>query len=375
MKFYKSGVLTAAILMAIAAAGCGTTAQQGQSATAVNSYKITASDTQVPTSFTGNISAQTTAAVRARVSGHVVEKYVQGGETVVAGQPLFRLDARTYEANLANARASAAQANAAFVNADKDSERYRVLAEQGAVSQQTYDNQASTAAQSRAAYEASAAQVRLAEDNLEDTIVYAPFDGTLEMDDIDLGTFVTAGSTTLVTINSENPVAVDFSMSETEYLALMNGDDGIGGGSNLQLQLSDGSIYAYTGSIVQAGKNIDTGTGKIQLKASFPNPDRLLLPGMYATVVAPGKTIRNAILVPSRALLQVLDKNFLMVVKDGKIEQMPVQVGATQGIYTVVTGGIEAGAEIVVDGLTKVRNGSEVKATLLTKGQVESGSK
>lgn len=380
MKARYIGSLAAALVIAVTAAGCGGTQQQAGQATAVNAYKITASDTQVESSFAGSVIPQNKVAVHARVTGHVLEKYVQGGERVTAGQPLFKLDNRQYEASLASAQATAAQANAAYRNSELDLSRYQTLANEDAIARQTLDTQASTAAQNRAAYEAYEAQVKIAQDNLNDTVIYAPFDGTLEMDDVDLGTFVTAGSTTLVTLDSSDPVYVEFSMSEAEYLALMNknggqsSDQNVQNADNLQLKLADGSTYAYPGHIVQASKALDSSTGKLVMKAQFPNPDHLLLPGMYATVVSPGATLQNAILIPTKALTQVLDKSFVMVVQeDGKVKQVPVTVGSTQGAFTIINGGIQVGEEIVVDGLTKIRNGSEVKATLVSRDQLAAG--
>lgn len=382
-----SGLVAASLAALVLVSGCGGQKAPGQGAVEVNSYKITASDTNVQESFNGTVLAQNSIAVRANVSGRVVEKYVKGGDTVRAGQPLYRLDGRQYEANLANAQANAARSNAAYQNSQVDLQRYQALAREDAIARQTLDTQASMAAQNRASLEAMEAQIRLAQDNLDDTIVYAPFDGTLEMDDIDMGTFVTAGQTTLVTINSTDPVYVQFSMSEAEYLEFMKQNRTVNG--ELELKLSNGDIYgtyddnhnlvsAFKGRIVEAAKNVDSGTGQLVLKAAFPNPNHMLLPNMYASVISSGETIQGAILVPSRALLQVLDKTFVMVIKDGKIDQIPVTTAGTSGAYTIIRPdrngkGLQVGDEIVVDGLTKARNGAEVKATVLTKEQLEKG--
>ena len=206
-----------------------------------------------------------------------------------------------------------------------------------------------------------------------DTMVYAPYSGTLRMDDIDMGTFVQAGSTTLVTIDSIDPIFVEFSMTEQEYLDFMKnptGDDS--NGPNIQLKLADGETYNQPGSIVQAAKSLDQSTGKLVLKASFPNPDHLLLPNMFATVISPGQKLKDAILVPSRAILQIMDKNFIYVVNaDGVVEQKSVEVGGTSGSDTIIKAGLAPGDTIIVDGLTKVKNGVKVNAKLLSKEQLK----
>ena len=372
MKFRYSALLAAAALSAVLiTTGCGNQATKTGDV-AVNGYKLEASDTNIPQTFVGQVVAENSVQVHARVSGYVVEKYVKGGDQVVAGQPLYRIDSRTYESNLAQAKAQAANADAAYKNAQVDLNRYQTLANENAIAQQRVDTQASATEQARAAYEAQVAQVNIAQDNLDDTIVYAPYSGTLEMDAVDLGTYVTAGSTNLVTVDSLDPAFVQFSLSENEYLALM-ADQATGNApSGLKLQLADGSDYAYTGDIVQAARNLDPSTGKLILKASFRNPDNLLLPNMFAQVIVPGSVQKGAILVPSRAISQVLDKKFVFVINDdGTVTQTPVEVGATQGSYTIVTSGLSAGQDIVVDGLTKIRDGAHVNANMLDKAALD----
>ena len=371
-KFRLFGGIMAGLAMMLIVAGCGKEEAQ-QQAVVVNTYKIVATDTQIATSFNGTITSQNSTAVHARVSGHVVEKYVKGGEQVVKGQPLFRLDSRQYEANLASAQATAASTNASQLNAERDLQRYQQLANEDAIARQTLDTRASTAEQQKAALAANDAAVRIAQDNLQDTVIYAPFDGTLEMDDVDLGAYITAGSTTLVTINTVDPVYVEFAMSEAEYLDFMKNKQGQSlDNVPLQLRLSDGSIYQYTGTLVQAAKNLDSTSGQLMFKASFPNPQHMLLPNMYASVVSPGDIIKGAILVPTKAITYVLDKSFVFTVdENGKVTQTPVETSGTQGIYTIVKSGVKPGITVVVDGLTKIRNGVTVNPTALTKEQIE----
>lgn len=247
------------------------------------------------------------------------------------------------------------------------------MASQDAIAQQRVDTQRSATEQAKATYEAYEASVKIAQDNMGDTMVYAPYSGTLRMDDVDTGTYVQAGSTTLVTIDSIDPIFVEFSMTEQEYLDFMKNpttDDS--NGPNIQLKLADGETYNELGSIVQAAKSLDQSTGKLVLKASFPNPNHLLLPNMYATVVSPGEKIKNAILVPSRAILQIMDKNFVYVVNAaGVVEQKTVEIGGTKGNETIIKSGLAAGDTIIVDGLTKVKNGVKVNGKLLTKEQLK----
>lgn len=373
MKFRYSRMLAVLAVSAVLVAGCGSQQQQGTDV-AVNSYKIVSQNAQVDQTYTGTIKAENSVAVHARVTGYVVEKYVKGGDQVVAGQPLYRIDSRQYESNVATAEANVARANADYQNAETDLGRYETLASQDAIARQRVDTQRSAAEQAKAAVEAQQAALKIAQDNLGDTIIYAPYSGTLSIDAVDVGTFVNAGSTTLVTIDSVDPIFVEFSMTEQEYLEFMNSRSGDEtSGTNLKLRLANGEEYkSGVGSVVQAARTLDPSTGKLILKASFPNPDHLLLPNMFATVISPGEQLTNAILVPTKAIVQIMDKNFVYVIgQDGTVSQKAIELGGTTGAFTIVKSGLVDGDEIVVDGLTKVKNGAKVQATELTKSQIE----
>lgn len=373
MKSRYSRMLAVLAVSALLVAGCGSQQHQGTDV-AVNSYKIVSQNAQVDQTYTGTIKAENSVAVHARVTGYVVEKYVKGGDQVVAGQPLYRIDSRQYESNVATAEANVARANADYQNAETDLGRYETLASQDAIARQRVDTQRSAAEQAKAAVEAQQAALKIAQDNLGDTIIYAPYSGTLSMDAVDVGTFVNAGSTTLVTIDSVDPIFVEFSMTEQEYLEFMNNRSGDEtSGTNLKLRLANGEEYkSGVGSVVQAARTLDPSTGKLILKASFPNPDHLLLPNMFATVISPGEQLTNAILVPTKAIVQIMDKNFVYVIgQDGTVSQKAIELGGTTGAFTIVKSGLADGDEIVVDGLTKVKNGAKVQATELTKSQIE----
>ena len=373
MKSRYSRMFAVLAVSALLVAGCGSQQQQGTDV-AVNSYKIVSQNAQVDQTYTGTIKAENSVAVHARVTGYVVEKYVKGGDQVVAGQPLYRIDSRQYESNVATAEANVARANADYQNAETDLGRYETLASQDAIARQRVDTQRSAAEQAKAAVEAQQAALKIAQDNLGDTIIYAPYSGTLSMDAVDVGTFVNAGSTTLVTIDSVDPIFVEFSMTEQEYLEFMNSRSGDEtSGTNLKLRLANGEEYkSGVGSVVQAARTLDPSTGKLILKASFPNPDHLLLPNMFATVISPGEQLTNAILVPTKAIVQIMDKNFVYVIgQDGTVSQKAIELGGTTGAFTIVKSGLVDGDEIVVDGLTKVKNGAKVQATELTKSQIE----
>lgn len=313
-------VLTIAALLA----GCGANQSATKAPVAVNTYKVVAADTPVKAEYSGTVTATDKVPVRPKISGRVVEKYVQGGQEVTEGQPLFRLDSRTYDAALAQAKATQAQSEANLANQQLNLRRYQTLASQDAIPQQTVTDQEAATQQQQAVVEANAAQVDAAQDNVDDTIVYAPFSGKLNVDDVPIGTFATAGSTALVTISSTNPVYVEFSISEAEYLQMTKpaADNAGSWGDHLLLRLSDGTMYPYEGHVTQVNHGMDGNSGSIIVKAVFDNPDNLLIPGLYATVVSDTQIQRNALSVPQRAVQQTLGKYYVSVI-DGNGEAEP----------------------------------------------------
>lgn len=351
--------------------GCGSAKQQQgqQQAMKVTTFKPFKSDTPIQREYAGSIMALQEVPVRSKVSGTVMEKYISGGEKVVQGQPLYRLDTRNYQSNLASAQASVAQAEANYENAKRDLARYEQLIATGAISRQAYDSQKAATEAYRGVLEAAQASVSLANNNLNDTVVTAPFNGTLSMDDVNIGTFATAGTTGLVTISSSDPIYVQFDMSENEYLALTKDKGGMDILGDLKLKLSDGSFYGETGKIVQINPSLSG--GQLTMKAAYANPDNLLVPGMYATVVSDAEIAKGSILVPTKALVQLLNRDMLDVVVDGKVQQKAVKLGATYGIYTIIESGIDENDEIIVEGQNKVRVGQAVAPEETTREALE----
>ena len=374
-KVFTMGVtvLTVASLLA----GCGSQEAGQKAPVAVNTYKVTAEDTPVRAEYSGTVIATDKVPVRAKISGRVVEKYVQGGQQVTAGQPLFRIDSREYDAALENAKANRAQAAANLANQQLNLRRYQQLVEQDAISVQTLTDQEAATRQQQAVLEANDALVQSAQDNVDDTIVYAPFSGKLNVDDVAVGTYATAGQTDLVTISTLDPVYVEFSVSEAEYLQMMKkrSDEPGSWGDHLQLRLSDGSMYAYEGHVMQINHGMDGNSGSIIIKAQFENPQNLLIPGLYATVVSDTQVQQHAVMVPQRAVQQTLGRYFVSVIdSEGKAQNKPVTPGQKVGKFWIINEGISDGDLIIVDGYQKATGGATLDQHLLTKAEIESGS-
>ncbi|WP_311515936.1 efflux RND transporter periplasmic adaptor subunit [uncultured Megasphaera sp.] len=371
-RTYKAAMMSLVFVLAAVLAGCGAPPGLPKGPIRVNTYTVTAETVPLRAEYSGTVAAAAQVPIRSRISGRVLVKFVQGGQTVRAGQPLFRLDSREYDAALAAALAEQAQAAAGLANQKLNYHRYRALAAQDAAAAQAVTDREAAVRQQEAVVQANAAQVQRARDNVKDTIIYAPFSGKLSVDDVPVGTYVTAGSTALVTISSTNPVFVEFSLSEQEYLQWMKEKNRTGTwGAAVQLRLSDGSIYPYTGHIAQMDPRLNEAGGAIVVKAVFDNPQQLLIPGLYGTILLTGQTAQPVLLVPQRAVQQMLGKYFLSVLnRQGQVQKKEVQVGPKTGKFWVITSGVKAGDVVIVDGYEKAE-GAVLSPHVLTKADIE----
>ena len=355
--FLAASVLSFAVLLS----GCG--GQQGmqKGPAQVKVMKAMQQDAPITSEYAGQIAGKDEVKVQSKVSGAVVEKYVKGGDFVTAGQPLYRIDSRQYESALLQAQAN-------LSNARVDLSRYEALYEAAAIPEQTVATQRANVSAYESAAEANAALLRRAQQDLADTTIYAPMTGQLAVDDVAVGTFVTAGNTTLVTVGTNDPVYATFSISETDYLKFMGAAmRGEGAPSaHVSLTLADGTAYPIDGRIVETDRALKDNTGTLKIKALFDNPGGLLLPGMFARVKISGQTVPNAILVPERAVQQLLDKSFVMVMEDGKSKARTVTLGDKVGSFYIIKDGISANDLVVVEGLTNLQEGVELSPTEVT---------
>ena len=364
-------MLALALAASALLAGCGGQKQQAAGGAAqVKAMKVLQQDTPVVSEYAGQIAGKDEVKVQSKVSGRVVEKYFHGGDFVQAGQPLYRIDSRQYESAVLQAQATLAQSQATLANAQTDLGRDQELLASDAISEQQVTTQQANVNAYSAAAAANQALLQKAQQDLSDTVVYAPMSGQVSVDDVAIGTFATAGNTNLVTIGTTDPVFVTFSISETEYLKFRNiqqMQSGSGNGITVAIKLSDGTTYPLDGRIVQADRALAQNTGTLTVKALFPNPNGLLLPGMFARVKLTGETVPNAILVPQRAVQQLLDKTFVMVVgADGKSEARKIELGQQVGSYYIVKSGLSAEDTVIVEGLSSLTEGKDLTVTMVT---------
>ena len=336
----------------------------------VKAMEVIKRDTPLTLEYPGTVKGKDTTKVTAKVSGTIVEKYIKGGDQVQVGQALYRIDSRNYQAALLNAQANLAQAQANFNNAQVELSRNQQLFAANAVSEQVVTNQQAQVNALAANVSAMEALVETAQQNLDDTVVYAPMSGKLAVDDVAVGTFAAAGTTPLVTIGTSNPMMVQFSVSEAEYLKYV-GNDVVPGmalpSKSVRIVLSDGKEYPALGSVVEVDRAMEGNTSSLLIKAQFDNSNGVLIPGMFARARLVGDTLKDAILVPQRSVQQLLGKSFVMIVgEDNKSVAIPVELGESIGSYYVIKSGLSGNEKVVVEGLTNLTEGVEMNVTMVT---------
>lgn len=370
----KAVAAALAATFVLAVSGCGQKQQQGgNQATLVKTMKVIKRDTPLVYDYTGFVQAQQEMELKAQVSGQITGKYFKGGDNVSAGQTLYAIDQRTYQANVLNAQAGLANARAALANAAMNAERYSSLYNQNAVSKQVLDNAVMQRDQAQASVNAQEAILENAQINMTDTSVVAPFSGRIDTTALEVGNYVTAGQTTLAKISNTDPVFVQFSIAEPEYLKLSSAQSNKGAAlDNLTIVLSDGSTYDLPGQVAEVNRGINDNTGTLTIKALFRNPMHRLLPGMFAHVQATAGTRQNALLIPKRAIVELMYKKFVYIVgSDNKVTMKEVTLGPSVGRFYMVESGLTGDETIVVEGTGKLRQGAEVKAQPMTEADLD----
>lgn len=381
LNFIRSSRAKKAVALALAAGfvlsftACKKEQQKGAAGpVVVKTMEVIKRDTAITYDFNGFVEAQQEAKLMANVSGKIISKNFKGGDSVEAGQVLFTIDQRSYTANLLSAQANLSSAKSSYLNLVTDADRYAKLYEQNAISKQTYDNIITQRDQAKAQVAACEAIVANAEVSMNDTEVRAPFSGRISTSDLSVGNFVTQGQTVLATMSNVNPVRVKFAISENEYLTLANDKNSQGAKalSNLSLVLANGQKYPATGVVEQVDRGVGEGTGTLTIKALFKNDDNLLMPGMFARVQANAGVSKGAMLIPQRAVKELLYKKFVYTVdSENKVDMKEVVLGPRIGRLWLVESGLAGNETLIVEGVQKVNKGSVVKPTPMTEAELD----
>ena len=315
----------------------------------------------------GRVAAFQVSDVRPQVSGVILRRLFREGSIVHQGQTLYQIDPSIYAAQQAQAAANLQSARASAVAARTRASRYKPLADMEAISKQDYTDALAQARQADAAVAQNNASLRAAQVNMRFTRVPAPITGRIGLSSVTEGALVTANQAdALATITRLDPVYVDIQQSAADLLALrsaLSQGGAVPTSAQVQLKLPDGSNYGFTGTVEFSQVIVDQGTGSVTVRARFPNPQSVLLPGMYVTAQFAQAVQTSAILVPQQAITRDPQGNAtLFVVGPGnRAIQRTVVADRTQGTFWVVTQGLAPGEKVITQGTANLKDGAPIK--------------
>jgi membrane fusion protein (multidrug efflux system) len=362
----------AVLAMAVLLAACGqgdkapaaaAPAGGGMPAPEVGVIVATPADIGLVTELPGRLEASRVAEVRARAAGILQRRLFREGSDVKAGQPLFAIDAAPYQATYQSAQAQLARAQANLTRTSDTAKRYAPLVAANAISKQDYDDAVAAKTQAEADVSVAKAAVQTAKISLDYAAVTAPISGRIGRALVTEGALVGQGdATALAVIQQINPLYVNFTQSASEAMRLRRAMEagtlkrGSDGAAAVRIVLEDGSEYAQAGKLLFSDLTVDAATGQITLRAEVPNPKGDLLPGLYVRVKLEQAQVSNGIAVPQQAVTRSDAGDTLTVVgADGKLEKRRVKVTTGQNNRWIVTEGLKAGEQVMVDGFQKLQ--------------------
>jgi membrane fusion protein (multidrug efflux system) len=332
----------------------------------------------------GRTAAYQVAEIRPQVSGLLQERLFREGAAVEAGQPLFQIDSAPYRAALASAEANQARAEATLQDARATTSRYRPLVGQNAVSRMAYDKAVATQAQAEAEVAAAKAAVQSARIDLERTRITSPIAGRTSRSNLTVGALVTASQATeLLTVTQLDPILVDVTQPAEALLRLRRDmqagrlQQGEGGTVDVRLTLGDGTEYPLAGRLQFAEATVDRDTGSVTMRATFSNPDGMLMPGMFVRARLEAGVAQNALLVPQQAVTHNArgEATTLVVDDQGTVRQRVIETKQAIGDQWLVSAGLSAGDRVVVQGMQRVRDGAKPEVSEITLQELQRGGK
>jgi len=317
-------------------------------------------DVPIYQEWVGTMAGNTDADIRPKVEGYLLTRLYNEGSYVDKGQALFQLDKRQAQAAVEQATGNLERARAALAQAQIDVNRYTPLVAQRAVSQAELDKAQSSARAAAASVDADQAVLDNAKLNLTWTTVSSPISGIAGVAKVAVGDLMTP-NTVMATVSNVQPIYVDISIAEQDYLRFTRDKSNQAATQNLQLILGDGTTFPQRGRVLFLNREVDSRTGTIQVRGEFPNPGNVLRPGQYGRIRAVTELRKNAFLIPQQCVSELQGIYQVGVVSnDNKVTIKTVKLGPQFGDMWVVDSGLEPGESVIVDGLQRVRTGMTV---------------
>jgi len=313
-------------------------------------------------SYPANIAALKEVELRGQVSGYITGIYFTEGKEVHSGEKLYEIDRRKYEATYKEAQSNVKIAEANLEKVQRDANRYADLASQDAVAKQVLDNSLTDLRNVRQQVDAANSELIKAKTDFDFSLINSPFDGTIGFSGVRLGTLIIPGQTLLNTVSSDDPMGVDFEISETELSRFRQLENaGISkNDTTFKITLPDNSIYPFFGKISVIDRAVDQQTGTIRVRIIVPNHEKNLKPGMSCKVLVLNAYAGQQVLIPFEAVLEQLSEYFVYIIKDKNVQQVKVSLGPRVNSNVIVLKGLKGDEIIVVDGIQKLHDGSEI---------------
>ena len=363
-----------ALASAVILSGCDQSpqaSQQVQQAAPVGVITLKSQPLTLTKELPGRVAASQVAEIRPQVNGIIQSRLFTQGAEVKQGQALYQIDSSTFEAQVATSNAAITKAKASIANAKAKSERYDELLKIKAVSQQDFDEADASYKGAEADLLTAQAQLKTAQINLDYSKVKSPISGQIGKSNVTAGALVSANQTTaLATVTQLDPIYVDLTQSSSELTRLKKAiasgelDKDMALHSKVELKMEDGSAYPHKGNLQFSEVTVDPSTGSVTLRAEFPNPEKLLLPGMYVRAVIVEGVKASAILAPQRGISRNTkgEPTAMVVSKDNTVEPRVLKTERTVGSNWLITEGLNDGDKLIVEGLQKIAPGAPVKA-------------
>ena len=335
----------------------------GDPAQAVGIAAIVSGDVPVVLQGLGTVTPLATVTVKSQISGYLTEIGFREGQHVKRGDYLAQVDARPYEALLAQYQGQLARDQALLQNAKLDFQRYQTLNRQDSISKQNVDTQAALVKQNEGTVAADQALVDQQKLNIAYTHIVSPVDGRVGLRQVDQGNYISAASTAIVVVTQLHPISVIFTLPEDDVARVMRQ---VRAGTALTVRAYDrGDAHEIaTGRLATVDNQIDTTTGTVKLRALFDNADEALFPNQFVNAKLTVDTVVAATLVPNASLLQGTPGTYVYLMDgDNKVTVRPIKTGETDGTNTVVASGLKPGDRVVTDGTDRLKDGAPVRIT------------
>jgi membrane fusion protein (multidrug efflux system) len=364
LRFVKTASIIAALLTLSA---CGQKEQVARKAPppAVSTYMVSMDNVGDYREFVARTVASKEADLTARVEGELIERLFKEGSIVAAGQVLLKIDPTTYKTALESAKADLTSKVAGAQGAARDLKRGKEVAGDGYISQSDLDKLITNDSQAKAAVNVAKAALEQAELNLSYTTIKAPFSGRIGKENFSVGNIVGPNSGALAALTATNPMYVSFGVEESEFISYLQGKKGNENNAkddlDISLRLPNNTTYQEKGEIIFADTKIEQGMGTVELRAVFQNPNDIILPGLFVTLVAESKDKKSMATIPQASVQENQQGKFVLVVDEkNKVAQRIVTLGRRINAMWLVESGLKENERVIIEGLQKVRNGIEV---------------